>query len=558
VVGIAILVFIGSAALSTQLKFSFFPASDTHSFSLGYELPPGSPLATTDALARRAEAVLLADPDVEAVQATVGFTGNPERADLFVKLKDKVPTEPTQDRLRPQLNFLPGLAFGQPSFQGSSASVTSRPLQISVQTTRNVNDLVPLLQQFKGQAETIPGLADIDTTFRPGKPELVFYVDPAKTGDLGVTNDQIASSVRALINGERATVFRKDGQDIDVLVRLAKNDRQSTDAISGIVVPTRAGTVPLSALVRVEVSSSPTTIRRYDRQNQILIGANVINRNVAEVQQEVAAKLAEYQKTLPPDLARDITVSFTGQAAQQTEGFETLFIAMGLSVLFVYMVLAAQFGSFLQPFVIMLAMPFSFIGAFVALLITGTELDITGMIGLIMLLGLVTKNSILLVDFTNRLRGAGIEKHTAIEVAGGVRLRPILMTTLAIVAGSIPTAAGIHIFGSGDGGEFRKGLATVLIGGLLTSMFLTLLVVPVAYSLLESVTRRVQRLFGRGTPDSAPAPVAAAAGGATVALAPEDGRAQAHAPQNGGHPASSTNSGKLSGPVIEPQSEGTN
>jgi HAE1 family hydrophobic/amphiphilic exporter-1 len=531
---LAVAVFIGSGFVATQLKFSFFPASDTHSFSMGYELPPGSPLAQTDELARRAEAILLADPAVEAVQTTVGFTGNAERADLFVKLHSDAPTNDTQDRLRPQLSFLPGLAFGQPSFQGSSASVTSRPLQISIQTTRQVNELIPLLQEFQGQTTSIAGLADIDTTFRPGKPELLFHVDPAKTGDLGVTNDNIASSVRALINGERATVYRKDGQDIDVVVRLASGDRQGVDAIRGIVVPTARGSVPLSSLVTVEVSSSPTTIRRYDRMNQIIIGANVVGRNVAEVQAEVAAKLAEYQKTMPPELSRDIFVTFTGSTAQQTEGFETLFIAMGLSVLFVYMVLASQFGSFLQPLVIMLAMPFSFIGAFVALLLTGTDLDITGMIGLIMLLGLVTKNSILLVDFTNRLRGAGIEKNAAIEIAGGVRLRPILMTTLAIVAGAIPTAAGIHLFGEGEGGEFRKGLAIVLIGGLLTSMVLTLVVVPTAYSLLDSATRRVLGLFQRGPARPAPVPVAAGAAGPAVVLAHQPNGD--HAPAgNGSH-----------------------
>ncbi|HEU5086461.1 MAG TPA: efflux RND transporter permease subunit, partial [Roseiflexaceae bacterium] len=534
VVVITLVVFAASAAVATQLKFSFFPATESHSFSMGFELPPGTPLASTDALARQAEAVLLADPDVEAVQTTVGFTGNPERGDMFVKLKGDAPTIETQDRLRPSLEFLPGLAFGQPSFQGSSASVTSRPLQISIQTTRPVGELLPLLQQFQGQAAGIAGLADIDTTFRPGKPEIVFHVDPSKTGDLGVTNDNIATSVRALINGDRATVFRKDGQDIDVVVRLTPGDRQGVDAIRGIVVPTKGGSVPLSSLVTAEVSSSPTTIRRYDRLNQVLIGANVVDRNVNEVQQEIAAKLADYQKTLPPEVSRDIIVSFTGQTAQQTEGFETLFIAMGLSVLFVYMVLASQFGSFLQPLVIMLAMPFSFIGAFVALLITGTELDITGMIGLIMLLGLVTKNSILLVDFTNKLRNAGLNKNEAIEVAGGVRLRPILMTTLAIVAGAIPTAAGIHLFGEGEGSEFRKGLATVLIGGLLTSMFLTLLVVPTAYSLLDSATNRIGHLFRRAPKSEAgvlvPAEATAGAGADGAAQPSSNGN---HAPKPG-------------------------
>ncbi len=493
----AIVVLIASGALASQLKISFFPVSDSHSFNVGFEMAPGSPLSATDEMAKRAEAVLLADPRIEAVQSTVGFNGNPERADFFIKLKGVTPTLATQDSMRPLLSFLPNLAFGQPSMTGTGAGITNRPIQISVQTNRPVAELIPLLQQFKGEAETIAGLTDIDTTFRPGKPEILFHVDPAKTGDLGVTNDNIASSVRALINGERATVFRKDGQDIDVMVRLKSGDRQGIDAIRGIVVPTRSGSVPLSSLVVPEISSSTTTIRRYDRMNQILIGANVVGRNVSEVQQEIAAKLGAYQKTLPPDLSRDLTVSFTGTTSMLQEGFTSLFIAMGLSVLFVYMVLASQFGSFLQPLVIMLAMPFSFIGAFLALLFTGIELDITGMIGLIMLLGLVTKNSILLVDFTNRLRNAGLEKNTAIEVAGGVRLRPILMTTIALVAGAVPTAAGIHLFGDGEGSEFRKGLATVLIGGLTTSMFLTLLVVPTAYSLLESATRRIGNISKR-------------------------------------------------------------
>jgi HAE1 family hydrophobic/amphiphilic exporter-1 len=204
---------------------------------------------------------------------------------------------------------------------------------------------------------------------------------------------------------------------------------------------------------------------------------------------------------------------------------------MALSVLFVYMVLASQFGSFTQPLIIMLAMPFSFIGAFLALLLTGFDLDIIGMIGLIMLLGLVVKNSILLVDFTNRLRAAGMEKHAALERAGAVRLRPILMTTLALVVGSIPVAIGI-----GEGSEFRRGLSIVLIGGLITSMLLTLLVVPTAYSLLESLTSRALRLFRRapkagpeasGTPpavyDGRPQPSTNSAGlGETIRVPVED------------------------------------
>jgi HAE1 family hydrophobic/amphiphilic exporter-1 len=193
------------------------------------------------------------------------------------------------------------------------------------------------------------------------------------------------------------------------------------------------------------------------------------------------------------------------------------------------MVLASQFGSFLQPFVIMLAMPFSFIGAFLALRLTGIELSIFGMIGLIMLLGLVVKNSILMVDFTNRLIGAGMDKDTALGRAGAIRLRPILMTTIALVVGSLPSAIGL-----GQGAEIRRALSIVVIGGLITSMFLTLLVVPTAYSLLESVTRRVGGLFRRRTP----APVAGDALPATSAAPTVEAPFVAPAAPSNGHDAS--------------------
>lgn len=496
VVVIALVVFVASFFVASTLKFSFFPAQDTHTFNVGYELSPGTPLNRTDALAHQVEQLLQADPAVEAVLSAVGSTGgqigggsSPERAEFFVKLYSEERTVDVQQRVRAQLAALglPNLAFSPPSFQGNSTAITARTIQVSIQTTRPLAELAPLLQQLQGQTQGIQGLVDIEASYKPGKPELRFHVDPSKSGDLGVTNDDIAQSVRALINGERATTLRQEGDDTDIYVRLQPSDRASVDAIRGITVPTRAGSVPLSSLVRVELSSSPTTIRRYDRLNQVLIGANVEGRNANEVQAEIAGRIQG-----GPGLPSDITVSFVGQTQQQQEGFDTLLIAMALSVLFVYMVLASQFGSFLQPLVIMLAMPFSFIGAFLALRLTNIDLDITGMIGLIMLLGLVTKNSILLVDFANRLRGVGLPKHAALEAAGAIRLRPILMTTLALVVGSLPIAIGI-----GEGTEFRRGLSIVLIGGLITSMVLTLLVVPTAYSLLESFTRRFGDLTRR-------------------------------------------------------------
>lgn len=487
---VVILVTVAVLALSivsvAGVKVSFFPAQDTPQFSLGFQLPPGTPLEQTDALTRRAEDILLKEPEIEAFQSNVGGTGSANTASFSIRLHDGAQTIPFIDSLRPKLDFLPGLVIGKPTFQGSSTAVTGRDIQLSIRTNRDPNTLIPLLQTIEGKSQGIKGLTDIDTTFKPGKPEIEVIVNPSRAGDLGFTNDDIATSVRALINGDTATTFRKNGNDTDIVVRLRPEDRVGADAIRSIAVPTQNGSVPLSSIATIQVAASPTTIRRYDRENQIIIGANVVGRNVNEVQQEIAAGIK--QLNLPPD----VQTEFVGFAANQNEGFQTLFIAMGLSVLFVYMVLASQFGSFLQPFVIMLAMPFSFIGAFLALRITNTELSIIAMIGLIMLLGLVVKNSILMVDFTNKLRDAGLAKNDALARASAIRLRPILMTTFALIAGSLPSAIGL-----GEGAATRRPLAITVIGGLITSVLLTLLVIPTAYSLLDSFTTRVGRLFRR-------------------------------------------------------------
>lgn len=506
-----VVILVVSVYVASGLKFSFFPEQDQGEFALSFEMPPGTPLEQTDQLARQAETVLLNDPAIETVQTTVGGSGSPEFAEFLVQLHEGEVTQATETRLRPILNFLPRLAFSQPDFGGSNTGVTGRDIQISIQTTGDVADLTPLLQQLQAEATQISGLVDIDTTYTPGKPELQFLLDPTKAGNLALTNDDIATSVRTLIEGSKAATFRQNGDDTDIVVRLQPGDRAVVEDIRSISVPTLSGSVPIGSLVDVELTTGPTTIRRYNRLNQVLVGANVIDRNTTEVQQEIQARLDQL------DLPDNVIVSFVGGAQDQEEGFETLGIAMGLSVLFVYMVLASQFGSFFQPIVIMLAMPFSFLGSFIALRVVGLDLDIFGMIGLIMLMGLVVKNSILLVDFTNRLRRAGIAKHLALETAGAIRLRPILMTALSLIVGSLPIAIGM-----GEGSETRRGLSIVVIGGMITSTLLTLLVVPTAYSLLEGFTSRVGRLFRR-QPVAAPL-LATAAGPIAIGDTPNGNR----------------------------------
>jgi HAE1 family hydrophobic/amphiphilic exporter-1 len=488
IVLLAIGVFVASVYVASQLQFSFFPNQDEGEFYLGFELEPGSTLDQTDELARRAENMLLDMPEVDIVQTTVGGAGTAEQAELFVKLEETGNTREFAQQMREELAFLPELAIALPG-GGAPAStrVTGRDIQLGLESTRPVEELGPLAQQAADAVAEVPGLVDIDTTYEPGSPELQFFARPDKIGDFGLTNNDIATSVRTLIDGTEAATFEDNGEDVPIQVRLQPEDRASVQDLREISVPTPSGTVQLEALVDIQQASSPTTIRRYDRINQVIVGANTApDRNANEARDDIRAQIEQL------NLPANVSTSFVGSAQNLGEGFNTLFIAMGLSVLFIYMVLASQFNSFWQPLVIMTAIPFSFVGAFLGLRFMNLDLDILGMIGLILLLGLVVKNSLLMVDVTNQLRTRGYARNPALARAGALRLRPILMTALSLIAGNLPIAIGL-----GEGTGVRRGLSVVVIGGMISATLLTLLIVPTAYSLVEGVLRRIGGLFRR-------------------------------------------------------------
>lgn len=493
-----------SVVVALRIEATFMPNQLQDSISIAFELEPGAALARTNELSRRAEEILMQDPDIIAVQAQVGGVGSQESATLTVRLTSSKISETVRERVREKISFLPNMAMSTPSYTGGGTGVTGRTVQVQIRTTAPLSTIVPVSDQIVAIGKEIPGLVDVGSTYEPGRTEIQFYVPPSRARDLGVTNNDIATTVRALINGITATTLRNNGSDTDIVVRLPSNQRADINDIRAITLPTPGGNIPLTSIAEIEFAPSPTSVRRTNQQNEIVVGANIApGANVGAVQMEFQQRIAAL------DLPDNVQIVYGGDQADQQEAFSGLFMAMGLSVLFVYMVLASQFGSFMQPFVIMLAMPFSFLGAFAGLSLTGTALDITGMIGLIMLLGLVVKNSILLVDLTNKLRESGMSKHDALEHAGAVRLRPILMTSIAIIAGALPTAMGLHIFSEGEGTEFRRGLATVLIGGMLSSTFLTLLIIPTAYSLLEGFVDRFTGLFKRKNKQAASEPALA-------------------------------------------------
>lgn len=490
VVLVGLVAFAGSAGLLPMLGRSFIPTFDEGEAVINLELQPGATLAQTDQVARQVEELLLKQPEVDHIFTQVGTDeGAAEKATIHVNLKQRGQTTAMVERVRPQIAAIPNISFNIDQQVGATLglsggtmdSIRGRPIQINVQG-QDFSALDRASQQVMEVVRAVPGAVDVGRSLKPGKPEVSVRVNRARAADLGVSAAQIASTVRTLINGEKASRFRAPDEDLDIVVRLQESDRQSLDDVLRLPITTgRGGQVPLSAVATVQRGSAPAQIEREDRQRQIVVGAGYLGRPLGEVTNDVSNALSRLQ--LPPG----VSVSFGGQTAYMQDMLVALTIAILLAVVFLYMVLASQFGSFVQPFIIMVSLPLSFVGAFAALLLAGKSLDMVAMIGLVLLMGLVTKNSILLIDFINRMRRQGSLRSDAILTAGPIRLRPILMTTLAMIFGMVPVA-----FGLGAGSELRVPMGVAVIGGLITSTILTLVVVPVVYTLVDDLVGRLQ------------------------------------------------------------------
>jgi len=329
-----------------------------------------------------------------------------------------------------------------------------------------------------GLRET-PGVVDLDTTFEGGKPQVSVAIDRERAADLGISAAQLGSAVRLLVGGDKVSEYQEGGKQYDVRVRLPESDRNDPAKIDQLVLRGRSGgIVQLGNVARIVRDTGPTEIDHLARQRQVMINANLQGKPLGAAVEDVNAIARRI------GFPEGFTYSLEGMAQIMGESFADLAFALLLAVILVYMVLASQFGSFVHPFTIMLSLPMSLVGAIGGLLLTGSTFSILAMIGVIMLMGLVTKNAILLVDYTNTLRQRDrLERNQALLRAGPVRLRPILMTTSAMVFGMMPVALGL-----GSGGESRAPMAITVIGGLLTSTLLTLVVVPVVYTLLDDLS----------------------------------------------------------------------
>ena len=484
----AVIIFILSLYITKFLGKEFLPSEDQSRFVARLEAPKDYSIDQIEGMFKKAEEIVLATPEIMTIFYGQGTFGEVHKGTMFIGLKPKSERTRSQQEImadmRKQFRQIPGLKGTAEDVSLVGGGQRMVPIQYSIRG-RNLEELNGYSKQIVSEFSKLSGIVDVDTSLEAGKSEVKVYIDRNKAADLGVDIATVAETINFLIGGEVDITRFKDearGRRYDVKMRLNPENRKDPDDIGRLFVRSKDGRmIELSNIVEIKEGGGPSVINRVDRQRAITLFANLEGKPLGQAKEEldnIAVKI------LPPDY----TGSHKGMADMMGESFGYLMFALILGVILAYMVLASQFESFIHPITVLLSMPFSFIGAFAALLITGMTLNIFSFIGLILLMGLVKKNAILLVDYTNTLRAKGMERKEAILTAGPVRLRPILMTTFAMVFGMMPIALGI-----GEGSETRAPMAIATIGGLLTSLFLTLVVIPVVYDVFDDLWGRLKR-----------------------------------------------------------------
>ena len=505
---LALGIFVLSVAMVPLLGTEFVPKSDFSETSLNFNTPTGTSLEVTEARARQVEALVRAFPEVRYTLTTIN-TGNAQGkiyASIYVRLVDRKERKLSIDqmtvKLRERLQQVPGITVTHIGLFDSIGG--NKQILFSIQGADNPT-LERLTQTALDKLRSVPGLVDLDSSFKPSKPILNVTLRRDAASDLGLNVSQVGNSLRTLVAGQTVgNWLAADGQTYDVNVRLkpeARNTPQDLERLPFALSSSTDGStriVRLNQVAQVVEATGSNQINRRDLTREVSISGNVSGRSAGEVSADV--KKVMDQIAMPQGYG----YKFSGSTKDMAEAFGYAISALALAVIFIYMILASQFKSFLQPLALMTALPLTLIGVVLALLMFNSTLSMFSVIGIIMLMGLVTKNAILLVDFAIRARqpgvnadgspAPGLERKAALLLAAKVRLRPILMTTLAMVFGMVPLA-----FALTEGSEMRAPMGQAVIGGVITSSLLTLVVVPVVYCYMDDLAQWARRLFAAGS-----------------------------------------------------------
>jgi HAE1 family hydrophobic/amphiphilic exporter-1 len=490
VMTITAVAFIGGIILLGTLDNEFFPGFDQGECQISFKTAPDASIDETENRLNAILAILKKMPEVKHTYATIGAgdTGTVRNATVFVRLVDrgdrKRKQAAIQEDLRQRLRDVAGI---MPSIEEVGRMGGDKPLMVSIR-----GDNIDLLKKYsaalKKEMYKITGIVDMEATLEHDIPEFRFFVDRERAMDAGVTTSTIVRTVGSLVGGQAVSTYEdEDGDAIDVRVRLPLAMRQDPSHVEHLRLSVRQAAgqpalVPLGGITTYEMTDTPSEINRQDLSRQAVISANLEGIALGTAVQKVKDAAAKMK------MEPGYRVVFSGEAEDMEQSFGYMVEALILAIILVYLILAAQFESFVDPLSIMLSLPLSLVGMAAMLALTRDSVNMMSLIGLIMLMGLVTKNAILLVDYTKVLRSGGMERREALITAGRTRLRPIMMTTSAMVFGMLPLALAI-----GAGAEMRAPMARAVIGGLITSTFLTLLVVPVIYTLLDDVGRWIKK-----------------------------------------------------------------
>lgn len=482
------LVFMGW--LGKLMGNEFVASEDRGQFVVDLELPAGTSLDETDRISAAAEKSFLAYPETRVLFATIGPNGEANKASW------RVVTTPKNQR-RVSLNQIKDVARKAVSAVAPSAKVNvtdpafvegaqaEAPIMIDVRGTESTSYdvLAPIAEKVGHILRTTPGVQDVQVKYTPGRPELRVEIDRPRATEQGLSVAQVAMAVRTAMEGDEATQLRQGKDEIPVSVRLRKADRATPADLRLITLSTPRGPVKLGDVARFTRGEGPQVIEREDRSRQIQVWATPRGRALGDIIDDIEPRMKALK------LPKDITYAYDGQVRMMKENNAAIGLALMLAVIFIYIVLASQFESFIHPLTIMLTLPLALVGAIVALFLTNNTMAMGTMIGIILLMGLVTKNAILLIDRAIvRVREQGEPPLQAILEAGPERLRPILMTSAAMVLGMLPTAVG-----NGEGSEFRGPMAIAVIGGVVSSTLLSLVVVPVFYLAIEGLKGKWRR-----------------------------------------------------------------
>lgn len=500
-VTLGIVILLASTALLFRyglIGFEFFPKSDNGEIVLSIETAPGATIETTNELTRQAEKILSKVGDIKKIITNVGASSmgmvamsSNNTADIVITFVDKnqrnISTDLYGQKIKQMLAVIPGIKT-KVSPVNMNGSSTRPPLQLLV-TGTTLESVMNGANKIKAIVENIEGISDVSLSTEESKPELKIDIDRDKLAEFGLSIAEVGQNLQIALTGNDDSKFREGTTEYDIRVMLDKFDRNNIENVKNLTFMNMRGQmVYLNQFASIQQAVGPTKLERQDRIRSITVQSNVFGKTSGLVAGEITEKLNNTK------LPEGVNWKFVGEQQNMADSMKSLMIALFAGILFVYMIMVALYNSFLYPFVVLFSIPLAVIGAFLGLALTMKSISIFSMLGMIMLIGLVAKNAILLVDRTNQAKLEGETTRDALMDAGRSRLRPILMTTLAMVFGMMPIA-----FSTSAGSEGKSGLAMVLIGGLTSSLILTLLLVPIVYQKFDKMKNRLYGKFRRKT-----------------------------------------------------------